>query len=310
MKLSIVSTLYHSADHIAEFVERTTSAAKEVADDFEIILVNDGSPDDSLKIALGIQKANAHLHIIDLSRNFGHHRALMTGLTYAKGARVFIIDSDLEERPELLCQWWKLLDEEPDLDVVYGVQESRQGKPFEVLSGHIFYWLINALSPVKLNPNSIVSRLMTARYVRELLRHTEKELYLFGIMAATGFRQKGIPVNKPKKGTTTYTLIKRFSLFLNALTSFSNYPLYFIFHLGLSVTVFATAYMVFLVGRWALDPSRVLLGWTSVIVSIWFVGGVMLTSLGVMGIYLAKIFGEVKKRPLAIVRNSYPSETE
>lgn len=306
MQLSIVSSLYQSAPYIEEFIQRISLAAAKVADSFEIILVNDGSKDASLSLALSLQNKYCNLKVIDLSRNFGHHVAMMTGLRHAQGDKVYLTDCDLEEPPELLVDWWNLLERDPDLDVVIGVQKTRNGDWFDVLSGTIFYNLIKFLSPVELPKNSIVSRLMTSRYVNEIIKFEDRELYLFGIMAFAGFKQTTMPVKKTKKSTSTYTLFRRFALFSNAFTNFSNYPLYFIFYLGLGTALFSCCYMAYAILNWIFDPTQSLMGWTSIVVSIWLVGGIILTSLGIIGIYLAKIFIEVKRRPFSIIRNVYP----
>lgn len=306
MKLSIVTTLYRSASLIDEFCSRAGTAARQVVEnDYEIVLVNDGSPDNSLDLAVRLTESDNHIVVVDLSRNFGHHKAMMTGLMHARGERVFLIDCDLEEPPEILVEWWHRLDANKDLDVIYGVQPSRKGGLLERASGWIFYRMINALSRVKLPTNAVVARLMTARYVHALTTHKDQEMYLFGLMAFTGFRQEAAEVVKQDKGSTTYTLQRRIALFLNALTSFSNYPLYITFYVGVSISTLAFSYIVFLVMRWFLYPGQSVTGWTSLIVSIWAVGGFVLTALGVIGIYLAKIFAETKPRPYAIVRQIY-----
>lgn len=139
MKLSIVSTLYQSSPYIDEFIRRVSVCAQQITEAYEIILVNDGSPDDSLHKALIAQRQDTHLKIVDLSRNFGHHEAGMAGLEQAQGEFVFLIDSDLEENPELLLQFWSELTRRPDVDVIYGIQEQRKGGWFEQFSGYLFY---------------------------------------------------------------------------------------------------------------------------------------------------------------------------
>ena len=141
MKLSIVSTLYGSAAYINEFYERSLLVARElVGEDFEIIFVNDGSPDNSLEIGLSLMEQDEKIKIIDLSRNFGHHKAMMLGLEHAQGKKIFLIDIDLEEQPEWLVSFNSLMLSE-DADVVYGVQASRKGNFFERMSGYFFYRL-------------------------------------------------------------------------------------------------------------------------------------------------------------------------
>lgn len=307
MKLSIVATLYNSEVYIKEFYKRVTDAAKQIAgNDYNIILVNDGSTDNSSDIAVQLTKNDNKISVIDLSRNFGHHKAMMTGLMHAKGDRVFLIDCDLEEPPEALIDWWYELDKNIDIDVIYGVQAMRKGNWFKRITGYLFYFIVNALSPVKLTPNSIVARLMSARYVKELIKHQDQEMYLFGLTAFTGFTQKSAIINKTNKEDTTYTLIKRFSLFFNAITSFSNYPLYLIFYAGLAISISAFLFVLYLVVRWYVFPEQgEVIGWTSLAVSIWAVGGFVLTALGIIGIYIAKVFSEVKSRPISVIRKIY-----
>lgn len=306
MKLSIVASMYMSAPYLREFYMRCRQAAQKAAgDDFEIVLINDDSPDDSLTAALELRKEDNRIVVIDLSRNFGHHKAIMTGLMHARGEQVFLIDCDLEEPPEVLADWSKRLDVNADLDVIYGVQSSRRGGWFEKMSGWVFYRMINVFFEVKLPIDVIVARLMTARYVRALISHRDQEMYLFGLLALTGFRQEAVKVMKLDKGLSAYTLPRRFSLFLNAITSFSNYPLYAIFYVGVGISALAFVFIVFLIVKWFLYSGQGVTGWTSLVVSIWAVGGFILTALGVIGIYLAKIFSETKPRPFTIVRQIY-----
>src|SRR4051812_38723578 len=165
MRLSIVTTLYRSAAHLAEFHRRITAAALQVTDDYELIFVNDGSPDDSQAVAVELSKSDPKLSVVELSRNFGHHKAIMTGLQRARGEWVFLIDCDLEEEPELLLPFWKEAEDKAS-DVVFGVQRHRKGGWFERLSGAIFYWLINRLSTYPVPPNLVTVRLMRQSYVR------------------------------------------------------------------------------------------------------------------------------------------------
>ena len=143
MKLSIVTTLYKSSPYIDEFYARISKEAQKITDDYEIIFVDDGSPDDSLQKAVALYEKDSKVKVIELSRNFGHHKAIMTGLSHAKGEFVFLIDSDLEEEPELLGKFWEELHKEKELDVVFGVQESRKGGWFEKFTGGLFWKLIN-----------------------------------------------------------------------------------------------------------------------------------------------------------------------
>ena len=304
MKLSIVATLYQSAPHLREFYERATAVAGQLfGDDYEIVFVNDGSPDNSLDIAVGFTETDAHVVVVDLSRNFGHHKAMMTGLAHCQGDLVFLIDSDLEEEPEYLLSFSEEMQSE-DCDVVYGVQQKRKGGWFEHMSGKWFYILFNRFTGMALPENVVTARLMTRRYVDALLLHKEREVFMAGLWHITGFRQRGQLVTKHASSATTYTFRRKMAALVNSVTSFSNAPLVSIFYIGISISLIAVAYIVFLVTNWMFF-ERPLSGWTSVMASIWLLGGMVISFIGVVGIYLSKIFSETKARPYTIVRHVY-----
>lgn len=304
MKLSIVATLYQSASYITEFHQRTSVAARQlVGEDYEIVLVNDGSPDNSLDLAVQLTENDRHVVVVDLSRNFGHHKAMMTGLAHAKGQNVFLIDSDLEEEPEWLISFSEQMTQK-NSDVVYGIQEQRKGGFFERWSGHWFYSFFRVLTGLVLPENVVTARLMSRRYVDALLRHDEREVFLAGLWHITGFDQIGQNIKKHNTSETTYTLRRKMSLLVNSVTSFSNAPLVGIFYIGVLIFLLAGIYTAYLVAQWlfiAKPPS----GWTSVMASIWLLGGLVISFIGVVGIYLSKIFSETKRRPYTIIRQIY-----
>ncbi len=304
MKLSIVATLYRSAPHLQEFHRRASAAARSlVGDDYEIILVNDGSPDHSLELAIALTREDSHATVVDLSRNFGHHKAMMTGLAHARGERIFLIDSDLEEEPECLLEFAAKMHAE-NADVVFGVQQHRRGGWVEKYSGLIFYHLFRMLTGVRQPDNIVTARLMTWRYTRALLRHREREVNIGGLWHITGFKQYAQPITKHSTSQTTYTLRRKISHFVNAITSFSNAPLVWIFYIGASISAAASAYTAYLVlNYWLL--SKPVSGYTSIMASIWLLGGLIISFIGVIGIYLAKIYSETKRRPYTIVRQIY-----
>jgi len=307
MKLSIVATLYQSAPYIAEFYQRVTAAAKQnVGEDYEIVLVNDGSPDNSLELAIQLTEADGHVTVVDLSRNFGHHKAMMTGLVHSKGERIFLLDSDLEEEPEYLIAFAEQVKSQ-SCDVVYGVQEQRKGSWFERLSGQWFYRLFKAITGLTLPENMVTMRLMSRQYVDALLLHEEREVFLAGLWHITGFDQRPQVVKKHSTSETTYTFRKKISLLINSVTSFSNGPLVSIFHIGISISLIAVFYIGYLVIQW-LFLANTLSGWTSVMASIWLLGGMIISFIGVIGIYLSKIFSETKQRPYTIVRQIYAKQ--
>jgi putative glycosyltransferase len=303
VRLSIVTTLYDSAPYLEEFYARVSAASVELTSEYEIILVNDGSPDNSLDVALSIHSRDSRVRVIDLSRNFGHHKAMMTGLSYARGDIIFLLDSDLEEQPELLKIFYEML-QRTKADVVFGVQEKRKGKPFEQISGWLYFRVFNLFSTHPIPANHITARLMTREYVAALVRHEEREFVMSGLWALTGFNQVPLLVTKHSKEKSSYGLRRKISHLVNAITSFSSKPLVLIFYLGCFILLLSSIAAIDLIVRKLLFGT-LLEGWASLIVSIWLLGGLTIFCLGVIGIYLSKIFIEVKHRPYTIIRRIF-----
>jgi len=309
MKLSIVATLYNSAPYLKEFCERSAKVAKQLVEDsYEIVLVNDGSPDNSVDLAVEMAGKDKHIVVVDLSRNFGHHRAIMAGLAQARGEQIFLIDSDLEEEPEWLLDFDKDLREQK-CDMVFGVQGSRKGGFFERISGACFYSMFNTFTGMRLPRNLVTARLMTRRFVSALLMHREREICLAGLLQITGFEQVQREIVKNDHSPTTYSLTRKLSALVNAVTSFSAAPLKGIFLLGLGISSFAFAFVGFLVVRWFFF-AKAAEGWTSVIASVWLLGGLIIMFIGVVGIYLAKVYSESKQRPFVIVKEVHGGEQD
>jgi putative glycosyltransferase len=309
LTLSIVTSMFRSDAFLTEFHARCTTAATRLAgSSYEIIFVNDGSPDRSLQIAIDLHTRDPHVRVIDLSRNFGHHKALMTGLAHARGGLVFLIDCDLEEDPAWLQEFHDLMRAE-DVDVVYGVQGKRKGRWLERLTGRVFFGLFNQMLTHPIPVNVVTARLMTARYVKALVSHQEREICLSGLWVITGFEQRPITIQKGSRPDSSYTLRMRLSALANAITSFSNRPLVYIFQIGMAVmalSVVAAAVLFYMSFKGRIGVP----GWASIMVSIWFLGGLIIFCVGVIGMYLAKIFTEIKQRPYTIVRAEYGSDED
>jgi putative glycosyltransferase len=309
MDLSIVTTLYRSSTFIEEFYSRICATAERVTADFELVFVNDGSPDNSLEIVLSLLEKDARVKVVDLSRNFGHHYAAVAGLAQTLGDRVFIIDVDLEEQPEYLLPFIEEF-ERQQTEVVFAVQRSRGGNVFKKHSGSLFYKLFNLLSETKIPENVCTMRLMSRRYVDAVIDVKDKNIFLAGNYAWIGFKQTPFPIEKRTRKGSSYTLKRRLSLFLNAITSFTAYPLWIIFLTGLSISIAFALIGFTLIIQKILSPASVVEGWVSVIVSIWFLAGIIISFLGIIGLYIAKIFNEVKERPQYIIRAIYSRGAE
>lgn len=303
--LSVVATMYRSRTFLDRFLADTLAALARIGvHDFEIVLVNDGSPDDSLAHSLECRLEIPQLVVVDLSRNFGHHHAMQAGLREARGALVFLIDCDLEVSPLKLVDFHDRL-RETGADLVFGYQEARKGGWFEKMSGGLFWKGFNVLSDVKIPENILTERIMTRRFVDALLSLGDYNLFLGGMMSWTGFTQIGVPVPKAQRdGRSTYSLLRRLQLMVNAVSSFSAKPLVWMFNAGVATTLLSGAYVAYLVIRKVLFDDA-LLGFTSLMAMMAMTLGILTTGLGLIGIYLGKVFNQVQNRPTYIIRDIY-----
>jgi len=304
-ELSIVSTLYNSRRFLDEFVAGCIRASADAGcKDFEIVLVNDGSPDDSLGHALKLKRDLPELVIVDLSRNFGHHHALQAGIRLARGELVFIIDCDLEVDPAVLPAFLRK-QRESGADLIYGYQQSRKGGWFGRISGGLFWKSFNWLSETKIPENILTAQIMTRRFVDGLLQMGDHNLFLAGMLTWTGFDQIGIPIaKKHREGPSTYSLAKRLRLTINAVSSFSSQPLIWLFNAGVAITILSLGFAGYLVVRKLLFNDA-LVGFTSMMAMMALSLGIMTTGLGTLGIYLGRIFRQVQNRPNYIVKDIY-----
>ncbi len=303
--LSIVSTMYNSSPFVQEFYRRVTAAAAQVTPSFELVLVDDGSPDDSLALALELARADERVRVVELSRNFGHHTAMLAGLRHARGACVFLTDIDLEEQPEWLIDFWRDLHESGS-DMVYGVQAERSGSFLKRHMGALFYRFFNLAAKPTIPNNGCTVRLMNRRYVDAVSEFTEVHLFMMGLFSWAGFRQKPRAVVRVRRVTeSNYTPLRLIALSVDAVTSFSSYPLTVVFFGGLIITAISLGYALYLFVTKLLHPDLILSGFTSIMVSLWLIGGTVISVLGLIGIYLGKIFTESKARPQYLVRKVY-----
>lgn len=302
-KISVVTTMYYSAAYLQEFFHRTKASLESVGVQYEFVFVNDGSPDNSLDVALALRSENPCVSVVELSRNFGHHKAIMAGLREAKGDYIFLIDCDLEEQPELVGEFYQQM-LKTESDVVFGVQKDRKGKWSERIFGSVFYKVFNHFAERPIPENIIMARLMTKNYVDQLIQYDEKEFFLGATFMEVGFRQESVFVNKLDKGSSTYNLSRKVALMVNAITSTSNKPLIYVFYFGAFISFISFIFICILLVRHFFF-TRMLSGWPSLIVSIWFLSGLIILCIGLLGIYMSKIYAETKHRPTVIVRKKY-----
>lgn len=270
---------------------------------FELIYIDDGSRDATLSILKEVQASDGRVRVISLSRNFGHQVAVTAGLEHATGEAVVLIDADLQDPPEvigdMLERWHQ------GVDVAYGVRQERVGESaFKLWTAKTFYRLINRMSDVPIPLDTGDFRLMDRKVVDALLAMPERDRFIRGMVAWTGFRQEPVAYRREARfaGTTKYPLARMVRLATDGILSFSLVPLRLASYLG-----FITAGLALLGILYALAlrlfTAVWVPGWTLLFITLLFVGGVQLVFLGIIGEYLGRVYGEVKRRPLYLVKD-------
>jgi putative glycosyltransferase len=301
MKLSVVTTIYRSADCIEEFHRRAVEVAETIGVELETVFVNDGSPDNGVQVAEALARRDSRVVVVDLARNFGQYHALLAGIGIATGDRVAILDGDLDEDPLWLVDFHRAMNER-NCDVVFGISDDLGRGALYRFGRNAYYLALKMLSAVSFPRNVATARLMTRRYVDAALTFEEREIFLAGLLYVAGFEQIGVPVAKVVRSPTTYSLHRLARLFITNVTSFSVRPLLAISVLGLALSMLAGLYIAYLLIR-ILVFGIAVPGWASVIGAVVLFSGVTLFCNGVIAIYIATIFLEVKRRPRVIIRS-------
>jgi dolichol-phosphate mannosyltransferase len=302
LSLSIVVPCYNEEACLGELHARLTAAARSVAgDSYEIVLVNDGSRDGSWAAMQDLAARDRHLVAINLSRNHGHQLALTAGLDLCSGARILIIDADLQDPPELLPAMIVDMDEHK-ADVVYAVRRARAGETaFKRATAKLFYRGLSRLAEIEIPLDTGDFRLMSRRALDALLSLPEQARFIRGMVAWVGFRQVPIAYDRAERhaGQSKYPLSKMVRFALDAVTGFSTAPLRFASHIGLWLvlaSVLLVAYIAF-----AFLTGTAIQGWTSLMLVVVVLGAVQMFVLGMIGEYLGRLYMEAKRRPLYIV---------
>lgn len=310
MHISIVLPVYNEEKTINEMYLRLSAVMADIPAGCEFIFVDDGSSDNSIDRLIALAYRDNRVKIIELSRNFGHQAAICAGLEHARGDAVIMMDADLQHPPELiplLLEKWQ-----EGNDIVYTVRNSSPDFGFtKRVSAKIFYKIINLLARINIPENSADFRLFDKKVLCQLLRLKERTKFLRGLVSWVGFRQAAVSYDAAPRyaGESKYTPVKMIKFAFDGITSFSTIPLHISTIIGVMVSGVSFSYAVYAV--WIkLFTDRAMPGWTSVLVSVLFLGGVQLLSLGIIGEYLNRIYTETKARPEFIVRKSYGFEAE
>lgn len=301
-RFSIVLPVHNEAGTLEELYSRLEATMEELGEPFEAIFVDDGSFDASVEVIKAIRSRDSRVKLVALSRNFGHQAAITAGLDVARGDATIVMDSDLQHPPEvmpkLVARWRE------GFEVVNAIRTDRRGETlFKRVTARMFYWLLCRLSHTEMSPNVGDFRLIDRKALDAFKSMRESTRYLRGMFSWVGFRQTAIPYEYHDRhaGEPKYNFRRMLTLAVNGLVSFSNAPLELALHVG-----FVVALLSFLAGIGDLIAKIVAVetvpGWLSIAITVSFLGGMQLLILGVMGIYMSRMYEEVKNRPLYIVR--------
>ncbi len=303
-RVSIVVPVFNEEANLPELHRRLTLAVSPVEPSYEILLVDDGSTDGSYHTILDLRKADPRVRCVRLLRNFGHQVAVAAGLDFGGGECVITLDADLQHPPELIPELLRRWAEGYEV-----VSTRRDDGPeigaFKRWTSRLFYRAMSALSDVTLDPGSADFRLLDARVVAALRDLRERGHFLRGLVTWLGFREASVSYRAGARfaGASKYSLRAMVRLAVDGITSFSTVPLHLSTYLGFAVSGLSFAYAGYAVYAHVFT-SRTVEGWTSVMVAVLFLAGVQLISLGIIGAYLARVFQELKGRPLYLVRDT------
>ena len=303
MMLSIVVPCFNEEACLHELYTRLGAAARiAVGEDYELVLVNDGSRDASWPKMQQMAAADSHVVAVNLSRNHGHQLALTAGLDLCRGDAILIIDADLQDPPELLPSMLAAMREQ-QADVVYGVRKSRAGETaFKRATAHGFYRLLSRATEVDIPLDAGDFRLMSRRALDALLAMPEQARFIRGMVAWIGFRQVPFPYDRGERfaGETKYPLKKMMRFAFDALTGFSSAPLKLASHAGLWLSAGSVLLILYIAYAWMAGQS--IQGWTSLMLVVVVLGAIQMFVLALMGEYIGRLYNEAKRRPLYVVQ--------
>ncbi|MCU0537253.1 MAG: glycosyltransferase family 2 protein [Hydrococcus sp. Prado102] len=310
VELSIVIPCYNEEPNLDYLFERLTKVLDRLNLKYELICINDGSTDNTLKYLIEHNRRNPNIKVVNLSRNFGKEIALSAGIHYTTGAAVVPIDADLQDPPELIEQLlakWR-----EGYDVVYAVRRSRLGESWlKRLTAGAFYRIIAKMTNITIPQDTGDFRLLDRQVVEALKQLPERRRFMKGLFAWVGYRQTAIEYDRDPRyqGTTKWNYWKLWNFALEGITSFSFVPLKIWSYVGIVISLVSFFYASFLVIRTLLFGIDVP-GYASIMVAVLFLGGVQMVSLGFIGEYLGRVYDEVKQRPLYLVRDCYGFDSQ
>jgi dolichol-phosphate mannosyltransferase len=301
MEISVIVPSFNEEKNVPLICERLTSTLSQISDDYEIIFVNDCSKDNTLEVIKQLSKKDSHVKYISFSRNFGHQIAVSAGLDLCKGEAVVIIDADLQDPPELILEMYKKYKE--GYKVVYARRKSREGETwFKKITAKLFYRFLSAMTSIEIPVDVGDFRLVDKVIVKHLRNMPEKSKYIRGQISWIGYKQTFVEYDRDARlyGKTNYPLKKMLRLAFDGITAFSDKPLKMASAIGIISAILSLLAIVYaLISHFIFDSA--VSGWTSLIISVLFIGGVQLITIGIIGEYIARINNDVRNRPLYII---------
>ena len=306
-KISIVVPMYYEEQVAEECYKRTVGVLNKLSKtyDYEIIFVNDGSKDRTLEILEEIANKDENAKIVSFSRNFGHQAAVTAGLKYVTGDAIVIIDADLQDPPELIPEMLKKWEE--GYEVIYGKRKTREGESaFKLLTAKAFYSTLNKLSDVEIPKDTGDFRLVDRKVVDVINSLPEHNKFLRGLFSCVGFEQCAFEYERKERfaGKTKYPLKKMLKLASDGIISFSTKPLKIVGGLGILSVIISIIILLYSILSFIFKWNNLTAGWTSLMCTLTFIGGIILISLWMIGEYIARIYDETKQRPQYIVKRT------
>lgn len=305
INLSIIIPAYNEAENLPILINRLIVILMPLNINYEIIIVDDGSSDNTRAILAHEQEKNKNVKTIYFSRNFGHQAALNAGIDYSGGEAVVTMDADLQHPPELIGEMFR--EYKSGFDLVLGERASSKENNFvKNKLSKLFYFFINKISDFDMRANVADFNLYSRPVVNTLKQFPEKDRFLRGLVQWVGFKKKYIQYECDKRysGISKYSFKKMMKLAITGITSFSAFPLRVAWWVGLTISLSGFAYGIYILYEYFFARSHVIAGWTSLAIVVLIIGGTQLMILGIMGEYLFKIFYEIKGRPLYIIQST------
>ncbi len=309
IEISVIAPFYNEEENVMEFCQRTLAIMNSMQLRFELLLVDDGSKDNTLLVIEKLAATHENIRFISFTRNFGHQLALFAGISAAQGQHLILMDGDLQDPPELIPKLYHQL--QKGYDVVYAKRNSRSGESaLKKTTANLFYRILNRITRFSIPVDTGDFRIFNRQVADELMKMQDHSKFLRGQMAWLGFRESAMSFDREKRknGTTGFSYSRMFRFAFDGITGFSDFPLKFASYSGIVVSLLSFVLIIYvLVAKYLLGQT--ITGWASLMVTILFLGGIQLLSIGIIGEYISRINDKVRNRQLYVVKKTNTTPT-